>query len=482
MTSESASKLPSGFSALPQYSDRARWIAFRIVKSEALADEAVQDAFLGLLRRPPPESYGEEHMRNLFFKAVRSCAFKLAEKERNIVRREDAFGERKIREAAAAEEAGPASELALAARSALNSLPLAEREAVSLCCEQGYTHQVAGEILGISKQAVGYRVNRGLKKLRKILTSQGFATSSPPLIAAALGALPLPPSGTLPAFWAKASVNSSALYSPSAPSLSAASIKSASGFFLLPLLTAVVVIAATATIWRSRGALLPANAEIEPAQKTAENDSHADDNVRANAAHNDKLNCVWSFENGPPTDLQLICGEWKWIPKSGKHQAGMDCSDIPIFSLPTVLPKRPVLVVLTVNHLGTKHATKVRASVWSCDDNLIFPYTSWRPTENLNVLPAVIPIRNYLFDRHEVVFWQETLAYVSLIRNEINDRQLIVRVGNGILEKIELRELTPEEIPESIRDPDALIRDLENKGVVPEYVRGLTRDGKPLEE
>jgi predicted DNA-binding protein (UPF0251 family) len=75
-----------------------------------------------------------------------------------------------------------ASELSSAARWALIELPVEEREAVSLCCEQDMMRKSAAELLEIPEATLTSRVQRSLEKLRLRLSAQGFATLTPVLI------------------------------------------------------------------------------------------------------------------------------------------------------------------------------------------------------------------------------------------------------------------------------------------------------------
>jgi hypothetical protein len=83
-------------------------------------------------------------------------------------------------------------ELGVAARAALTKLPLKLRLPVSLCCEQGLTNTMIGEILGVSQQTAARRVEFGLSRLRKDLAAAGFAGAAPAVLATALGSLGLP--------------------------------------------------------------------------------------------------------------------------------------------------------------------------------------------------------------------------------------------------------------------------------------------------
>ncbi len=57
--------------------------------------------------------------------------------------------------------------------SALNSLPLHERSAIVLCCQNGLSHDEAARVLEIPLGTVKTNVLRGREKLKKILAAWG---------------------------------------------------------------------------------------------------------------------------------------------------------------------------------------------------------------------------------------------------------------------------------------------------------------------
>jgi RNA polymerase sigma-70 factor (ECF subfamily) len=57
--------------------------------------------------------------------------------------------------------------------SALNSLPLRERSAIVLCCQNGLSHDEAARVLEIPLGTVKTNVLRGREKLKKILAAWG---------------------------------------------------------------------------------------------------------------------------------------------------------------------------------------------------------------------------------------------------------------------------------------------------------------------
>ncbi|MBE7464213.1 MAG: sigma-70 family RNA polymerase sigma factor [Planctomycetes bacterium] len=177
----------AGLERLAGEADRAYCTALRVTGNPALAEEVVQETFLQLLRKPPRDQ-GPEALLAYFLKAVHGRAVNALRASHRDKRREESFavGEASKSSAPAGAEQ---REMARAAQESLERLPSEERVAVSLCCEQGLTRRVASGVLGIPERTVSKRVERGLEKLRSLLTAQGYASVAALGIAGALGEL-----------------------------------------------------------------------------------------------------------------------------------------------------------------------------------------------------------------------------------------------------------------------------------------------------
>jgi RNA polymerase sigma-70 factor (ECF subfamily) len=476
MTDAMANEQNAPIAALLKYSDSAHWAALRITKSAALADEAVQDAYVGLLCRPPL-NYGEERMRNLFLKAVRRYAFKLMTKERNIGKREEVARKIAANASAAAKQTKVVEALAPAARLALESLPLAEREAVSLCCEQGLTHQMAAEVLGVSKQTVGYRVNRGLEKLRKILTTQGFAATTPGAIGAALGAIPLPPiTETLRTALGKFTADPSLLTTEASAALSATFGKKLTGFLLWPALLSVLGLGG---LWWLSNARV-ADDFGKTVASVREETSAETSSVPSERA---KFHRVWTFENGVPPELELTQGSWEWLPAEQGHPPGMHCNNSPIFHLKQKLPDVPLLFSVVISFRKLKKDDVYYGSFWLSDGERLLPHTLWKNP----VRPSGVEkgekktISTYILERRKTAL-SETGSIASHVayKTDLAEKSFVLLFEAVILEKLEIRELSPEEIPEKIRDPEALIVELEKQAYLRCEEPGLAPVGGKL--
>jgi len=184
--------------ALTAESSRAYLIALRIVGSNALAEEVVQEAYAKLLQHPLKDEDAAQATVYLF-KTIRSTAIDLSRSAKNRRQREDEYAVKHTTASSSPEALSEALEVAQAARVALTELPLEEREAISLCCEQDLPRSTASQILDVPESTVYDRMQRGLEKLRLRLAAQGFASLTPVLIGQRLCELGVPsaPSGLM---------------------------------------------------------------------------------------------------------------------------------------------------------------------------------------------------------------------------------------------------------------------------------------------
>ena len=172
--------------------DRACFFAERVLGDRALAEDAVQEACARYVRRPP-EDRGRQALAACFMRMVYQSAVDILRSERARRAREEAQPVSAGSILENPERAAIAAEAAQAARRALGGLPRAQREAVCLCCEEGFTQREAAEILGEPLGTVADRVRRGLGELRKKLTAAGFTGLALPALGEALGRLQMPP-------------------------------------------------------------------------------------------------------------------------------------------------------------------------------------------------------------------------------------------------------------------------------------------------
>jgi RNA polymerase sigma factor (sigma-70 family) len=172
--------------------------SLRMLHNPHDAEDVVQDTFLALAQSPPRiESYAGPWLHRV---ATNRCLDRLKIKLR-----------REQRERAAADSVLPPGtvtwdDLQDLVDEAINALPEAERSAVVAHFLEGQTHEAIAQNLGLTRQAVSYRIKRGIEAVRETLRKKGIAISAgalailfaehaqatvPPALAASLGKLSL---------------------------------------------------------------------------------------------------------------------------------------------------------------------------------------------------------------------------------------------------------------------------------------------------
>jgi RNA polymerase sigma-70 factor (ECF subfamily) len=450
---------------------QARWAAFRITQSQALTDEAMQEACLELMRHPP-RNYGEDAMRSFIFTVVRRTALKLARAEKRRSRREIAVSATAPLAVEGPDASQVTTEMGTAARAALDDLPLAEREAVSFCCEQGLSMAAAAEILKVPKYVVARRVNRGLEKLRKILTQQGYAVAAPLAVGTALSALPLPPlpSGLLVklqdiATNPQARTTSQVVsQSVRAPVFSTTTKALGLAFGLLLCAAAVVGVRS----WQRT------DNQPSAALKTAENPPRASvvapvekpNDQKESLKKTERFYRRWSFANGLPEGLDYGAVN-NWVShqsKIGDKRNGIApalaagaslsvSSPLPpgnLYVMVKAYKQNPNLPSRLPTGFGGFGKNKPKTSLW----------TSGEPLENLKTV--------YTFETYYIGdCWSITLCnglLTSIVRFEgerfsFENKRFALKAENLALEELEMRDLQTEEIPEFIREPKKLVKE-----------------------
>jgi len=149
-----------------EYHEKMERIAINILKEQHDAEDAVQNAFLQIIRHF--EKIYEISCEELPFwiiSIVRNEALMLLRKKRNIVPLEDWDGYEK-----SADHAAEYMELVELFR----QLPETYRAVLEMRLLIGYTEKEIAHKLGISETAVSSRVSRGRALLRKLVEKEGM--------------------------------------------------------------------------------------------------------------------------------------------------------------------------------------------------------------------------------------------------------------------------------------------------------------------
>ncbi len=159
--------------ALAELYDRvgrvAYGLAFRVLRDDRLAEDAVQEAFLGVWRTAAGFRAERAKASTWILTLVHRRAVDLVRREER--RRADPLDD-DTRDAATSESAEDAAWLGFErerVRSALRQLPDAQREAIEVAYYGGYSQSELAERLGVPLGTIKSRMFAGLARLRELL-------------------------------------------------------------------------------------------------------------------------------------------------------------------------------------------------------------------------------------------------------------------------------------------------------------------------
>jgi RNA polymerase sigma-70 factor (ECF subfamily) len=142
-------------------------VALRILRDHALAQDAVQDAFLGVWRTAASFDARRGNAQTWLLTLVHRRAVDVVRREAR--RRTEPLDDPPIASRESTEEVASVREQRRAVQSALVQLPADQREALELSYYGGLTQTELAERLGIPLGTVKSRVFAGLAKLRDLL-------------------------------------------------------------------------------------------------------------------------------------------------------------------------------------------------------------------------------------------------------------------------------------------------------------------------
>ncbi|MBL4846767.1 MAG: RNA polymerase sigma factor [Planctomycetes bacterium] len=164
-----AGSSPAFATLFERYHRRVYGFLLRFTRDAHLAEDLAQRAFLNLYKKPPSGT-GKARFKSLLFTVARNEAI-------NELKKRGRRGETDLDSAPEGRDHGPSPEADVTKREeaarlavALADLPEGEREVVLLRQVEGLTFREVCEVTGLSRDAVRWRLARGLESLRLALT------------------------------------------------------------------------------------------------------------------------------------------------------------------------------------------------------------------------------------------------------------------------------------------------------------------------
>lgn len=157
-----------------RYGSLAYAVAMRILRDSGRAEDAVQEAFLGLWRAAAGFEPARGSLRTWLIASVRNRAIDQLRGRSLRERRELALGSEVETAGDGPEEAAAAAQERAAVRAALAELPEEQRQAVLLAYFGGFTQSEIAEMTGVPLSTVKGRMRLALDKLSSYLQAKGL--------------------------------------------------------------------------------------------------------------------------------------------------------------------------------------------------------------------------------------------------------------------------------------------------------------------
>ncbi|MCK6473705.1 MAG: sigma-70 family RNA polymerase sigma factor [Planctomycetes bacterium] len=365
-----------------------------------------------------------------------------------------------------------------ALRRSLERLPEAYRRIVALYYGAGMSQREIGEELDVSQRTVSTQLEEALKRLRSMLTHAGVAAAAPLLgtetIFSALSTGHVPPAGLGEATLARLS-DAPVSQISRALSRKAAAASGSSALWIAGAL-ALAIAAAAGGLWalQESAASKPEGTTKAASAKTEALKSGNESGAVAPPLEEPGLLGRWFFEKGPPEGFEIVRGTWTWqAPKDGKpgamHSPGRVWMLAPL-TLPEKLPVR-----IAFRFRPADKDKEFNFSAYRTDGTKVTTRTLWSQ-RGMSLKPSEsFTIHEYVLGRYTLgMFLDERLVYGVEYQEDSIARKLCLAFVNMELYEIEIRALAPNEVPESLLDPRAVIEAL---NVTPEQAAEMPLRG-----
>lgn len=430
-----------------RYQDELYAFALRVLRNPDDAQDALQMAFLDVMRR------ADEHAR---IQSVRGWLFGIVRKACRVIVRSGQ--RRQHREDIARKERGRAMnqqpdaeqdsvDLKDAVLSILLRLPERYRDPVMLCCCHNLSESEAAEVLGEREGTIRVQLSRALAQIRTQLAAGGV-TMSAVALPDVLGSLP----------------------APSAPDSLQPSLEHlAQGGRLRPTLRMMAesggrkklagwAVVGALTLGCAAGALWLENDRPSPAQSTAEQPAGKPDAPPATAlpAKPAELpHMLETFDQGVPETMGR--GIWKAQYKDMKGVLHFKGKLDGVISIPFKLDSRPCMVRIRYCATAASVAEKWDCTVYRVQNDRIFQRKFWRKKLTL-LVDKPFDVRFYWIGKYHFTYMDNDLTSIGKFDAPFASDRLLLVPENIVVDEIEAKTLAPDEIPADLRDPEAFVR------------------------
>jgi RNA polymerase sigma factor (sigma-70 family) len=334
-------------------------------------------------------------------------------------------------------------------------LPSAQREAVVLHYLRGLSRADAAREAHCPEATLQSRLAVGVAKLRTLFQRRGITLSSAGLaLLLSQYAVAAAPAGLA------SSVRAACLGQAASPlALEAAQAVLWTFFWakvkLAALIAACLAGAAASAVYLTQDSPAPAPRAAAIQESSAPQAVPQDQGA---------LLARWTFENGPPTDINVLHGSWRWQPGDGQTSAAMVTAPGAFMALlPTPTPRRPFCLSAKLR-LIARQGGVTPFKVLAIDGETV-PASRGHRIE-VAIEPGRACVGRYVFSgAYAFGFLDEKASSVVQYPEAYPAKQVACGVeGEWIVEGIELRELGREARPEDSPEIRRLLEELREHG------------------
>jgi RNA polymerase sigma factor (sigma-70 family) len=396
---------------LADHLDRAYSQARRLLTSNQDAEDAVQNAFIKLMRTVHRYD-GTIPFIAWLSRFVHAAAVDMLRTRQRRRRRESQAGLERGDEAA--QQADPVE--ADLVRDAVRDLPERYRASIDLHYFAGLSQRDTAKALGTNENALAVRLHRARDCLRALLERRGISVGGG---AIALALTSTPTYAAPPALAIKCSTLSAAPLAAATARLPLLVAQTGAAKLAAGVIAGAVALAAAGTIFFSERSApaIPQTADVFTMQ----------------------VNC----ENGEPDDVRVVAGSWEWRPaKAGRDAAMVPTDEVQsgvarvVLALQAEIPDRPVAGYFTA--YSDRKSPRVMLG-WLDRDGKIAAYEPKAATTHPSN-QALTVLRVYVTREYIVLLSDSGQGAVYRYDPAQVDRHLFLRLTNQDFVSLELSE------------------------------------------